>query len=72
MLVPLGPLCSPLCLFPSTVWIPESFLSGIMSALIVTPTHQHQSDDFLRVPARLGQGSVHVDTEFRHIVAVGA
>mmetsp|Transcript_24546 Transcript_24546/g.44061 ORF Transcript_24546/g.44061 Transcript_24546/m.44061 type:complete len:502 (+) Transcript_24546:176-1681(+) len=33
-----------LTFFSPTVWIPATFLSGLMSALIVTPTHQ--SDEF--------------------------
>lgn len=31
-----------LSLFPATVWVPAVFLSGLMSALIVTPTHQNE------------------------------
>jgi acyl-lipid Delta6-acetylenase / acyl-lipid (9-3)-desaturase len=31
-----------LTVFPVTVWIPAIFLSGLMSALIVTPTHQSE------------------------------
>ena len=33
-----------LTLFPASVWIPSVFISGLMSAFIVTPTHQ--SDAF--------------------------
>jgi len=33
-----------LSIFPATVWVPAVFLSGLMSALIVTPTHQ--SEDY--------------------------
>lgn len=32
-----------LTLFPVSVWLPSVFLSGLMSALIVTPTHQSES-----------------------------
>jgi len=28
--------------FPITIWVPSVFLSGLMSALIVTPTHQSE------------------------------
>ena len=31
-----------LTFFPITVWVPAVFLSGMMSALIVTPTHQSE------------------------------
>jgi len=31
-----------LTFFPITVWVPAVFLSGLMSALIVTPTHQNE------------------------------
>lgn len=31
-----------LTFFPLTVWVPAVFLSGLMSALIVTPTHQSE------------------------------
>lgn len=31
-----------LTFFPANVWIPAVFLSGLMSALIVTPTHQSE------------------------------
>ena len=31
-----------LTLFPYTVWIPAVFMSGLVSALIVTPTHQSE------------------------------
>ena len=31
-----------LSVFPATVWIPAIFLSGLLSALIVTPTHQSE------------------------------
>lgn len=31
-----------LTLFPFSVWVPAVFLSGLMSALIVTPTHQSE------------------------------
>jgi len=31
-----------LTLFPFTVWVPAVFISGLMSALIVTPTHQSE------------------------------
>jgi fatty acid desaturase len=31
-----------LTLFPASVWIPAIFLSGLISALIVTPTHQSE------------------------------
>ena len=33
-----------LSIFPAQIWIPAVFLSGLMSALIVTPTHQ--SEDY--------------------------
>jgi acyl-lipid Delta6-acetylenase / acyl-lipid (9-3)-desaturase len=32
-----------LTVFPISVWLPSVFLSGLMSALIVTPTHQSES-----------------------------
>mgnify|MGYP000378855681 CR=1 FL=1 len=37
-----------LTFFPLTVWVPAVFLSGLMSALIVTPTHQSEEffDEF--------------------------
>jgi len=37
-----------LTLYPMKVWVPAVFLSGLMSALIVTPTHQSEEmfDDF--------------------------
>ena len=37
-----------LSVFPVTVWLPAVFLSGLMSALIVTPTHQSEEmfDEF--------------------------
>jgi fatty acid desaturase len=31
-----------LCLFPVNVWVPAVFMSGLVSALIVTPTHQSE------------------------------
>ena len=31
-----------LSLFPPSVWVPAIFLSGLLSALIVTPTHQSE------------------------------
>merc|ERR1719148_341189 len=31
-----------LTLFPLPVWVPAVFLSGLLSALIVTPTHQNE------------------------------
>lgn len=31
-----------LTFFPAQVWVPAVFLSGLMSALIVTPTHQNE------------------------------
>lgn len=31
-----------LTFFPAQVWVPAVFLSGLMSALIVTPTHQSE------------------------------
>ena len=30
--------------FPVAVWVPAIFMSGLMSALIVTPTHQSELD----------------------------
>jgi fatty acid desaturase len=35
-------------IFPLTVWLPAIFMSGLVSALIVTPTHQSESmfEDF--------------------------
>jgi len=37
-----------LTIFPINVWVPAIFLSGLMSALIVTPTHQSEQmfDDY--------------------------
>jgi len=37
-----------LTIFPINVWVPAVFLSGLMSALIVTPTHQSEQmfDDY--------------------------
>jgi len=37
-----------LTLYPTGVWLPAVFLSGLMSALIVTPTHQSEEmfDEF--------------------------
>merc|ERR1712154_645766 len=37
-----------LTILPASVWVPAVFLSGLMSALIVTPTHQSEElfEDF--------------------------
>ena len=39
-----------LSVFPMSVWFPAMFLSGLLSALIVTPTHQNEEMFIEHVP----------------------